>query len=437
MDVLTAEATEIGLVRDFIIALSIGALIGIEREQKSATGGPQFGGLRTFILIATLGALAGWLDGSGRLPVLFLTGFVGVAVLLSVSAYLEGVKEQRVTGLTTEVAALLTYLLGGAVTLGHANVAVMLAVTTLTVLAFKQPMHAAARALGRDDIVAGIKLLAATFIVLPLLPDRTMDPWGALNPYKLWWLVILISSLSLIGYVAVRMLGERRGMALTGLFGGLVSSTAVTLTFARRSREKPAAVDALAVGILVSWTIMFVRVIIEVAVVNAALLRTLMPSMLAMFVASAAMLGWLYRHAARVEETVSQQPAEGSDVLFRNPFNLTSAVQFGLFFAAVLLVVKLARLYVPENWVYGIAALAGATDVDAITLSLAELARGDLPGHVAVLSILIATWSNTAVKCAMVIALGNGALARRIFVGALLIGLSGAAVFGLQGGAAG
>ena len=176
------------------------------------------------------------------------------------------------TGLTTEVAALVVFLLGAMVMLGHAELAIGLGVVTAAVLAYKQPLHGFVDKLGWDDVYAGLRLLIATFIALPLLPNEPIDPWGALNPYSLWLLVILISSLSLVGYVLTRLLGPARGTALTGLTGGLVSSTAVTLSFAKEGRDNPQAAPALACGILLAWAVMFVRVIVLVAVVNRSLL---------------------------------------------------------------------------------------------------------------------------------------------------------------------
>src|SRR5262249_3127627 len=148
-------------------------------------------------------------------------------------------RAQASFGLTTEVAAVVVYLLGGTVVLGSPALAAALAIATATLLAFKAPLHTLVERIGRDDLVAGLQLLIATFIVLPVLPREPVGPWHALVPYRMWWLVILISTLSLVGYVATRALGSGRGIPLTGLFGGLVSSTAVSLDFARRSRESP------------------------------------------------------------------------------------------------------------------------------------------------------------------------------------------------------
>jgi uncharacterized membrane protein (DUF4010 family) len=235
-----------------------------------------------------------------------------------------------------------------------------------------------------------------------------------LVPYRLWWLVVLISGLSLLGYVAVRLLGERRGLALTGLFGGLASSTAVTLSTARQSRAGGPA-SALAMSALVAWAVMFVRVLIEVAVTNPALLPPLVVPLGAMAAASlggALVLGRL-------------GSGETEDLGLRNPFSLTAATRFGVLFAAVLLAVELARRFLPASALYGIAALAGATDVDAITLSLASMAESSVDPDVAVRAIAIAAGSNTLVKLGMVAALGTRELAVRMGAVTLVIGAVG------------
>jgi uncharacterized membrane protein (DUF4010 family) len=280
--------------------------------------------------------------------------------------------------------------------------------------------------LGWDDVYAGVRLLIATFIVLPLLPDRTLDPWDALNPYKLWLLVILISSLSLVGYVATRWLGQGRGTALTGITGGLVSSTAVTLSFARRSRDEPAAGAALACGILLAWAVMFGRVLLLVLAVNADLVWPLLPPFAAMGLLTLLAAWLLYRRGGSA--------AGPQDVPLKNPFSLTAAIQFAVAFAAVLLLVKVTQFYFPDGGIYIVAALAGLTDVDAITLSMAEYARAN-PPTVAAIAVVIAALSNTLVKCGMVATLGGPALRRPILLttaGLMLTAVAGLAVTWLR-----
>jgi uncharacterized membrane protein (DUF4010 family) len=322
--------------------------------------------------------------------------------------------------MTTESAAITVCLLGAMATLGHRELAVALGIVTAAVLAYKQPLHGLVEKLNWDDIYAGLRLLIATFIVLPLLPDRAVDPWGALNPYSLWLLVLLISSLSLIGYVGSRWLGADRGIVLTGLTGGLVSSTAVTLSFARQSREdtRTATCYTLACGLLLAWCVMFGRVIVEVAVVNRSLVvRVLVP--FAIMGAVAAIAAWIAfgRRGAGQDSTASK----AKEVPLKNPFSLTAASKFGAFFAGVLLVVKLVQTYFPGEGLYMVAVLAGLTDVDAITLSMADYAKsGDV--QVAVNSIVLATLANTAVKCGIVAALGGTLLRRPVLIatGAIL-----------------
>jgi uncharacterized membrane protein (DUF4010 family) len=297
---------------------------------------------------------------------------------------------------------------------------------TAAVLAYKQPLHGLVAKLGWDDVFAGERLLIATFIILPLLPDRTLDPWDALNPYKLWLLVILISSLSLVGYVASRWLGAGRGTVLTGITGGLVSSTAVTLSFARRSRDEPRAAPALACGILLAWAVMFGRVLVMVLAVNADLLVQLLVPFAAMAVLALAAAWLLYRRGGN--------SADADDVPLKNPFSLRAAAQFAVLFAAVLLLVKVTQAYLPGGGVYVLAALAGLTDVDAITLSMAEYAKAN-PATVAATALVIAAISNTLVKCGMVASLGGKALRRPVLLATgsiVLVGIGGVALIWLR-----
>ena len=416
---------DLATLGDFATALLIGALVGIEREKRSGDERDlaSIGGLRTFILVAALGALAGWLALEQQ-----ALWFVGLALSITAAAvitgYVLGARRQPDSlGLTTEIAALVVCLLAALVMLGQRELGVALAVVTAAVLAYKQPLHGLVDRIGWDDVFAGLRLLLATFVILPLLPDHALDPWGALNPRSLWMLVLLISSLSLVGYIATRWLGAQHGAAATGLAGGMVSSTAVTLAFARQSHEERGAWvgPALAAGILIAWSVMFARVLIEVLVVNASLL----PKLLVPFAAMAAVAGlaaWLlFRrgHVARAEGP----PVEV--VAVKNPFSLTEAAKFAAFFAVVLVLVKGVQIYFPGEGIYIVAALAGLTDVDAITLSMAEYAKvGD--AAVAVDAIVIAALTNTVVKAGMVVMLATRDLRRPILLvttGLLLAGV--------------
>jgi uncharacterized membrane protein (DUF4010 family) len=412
-------------VWNFATALLIGALLGIERERHKREHDEQtIGGLRTFILFALIGALGGWLTLALDSP-----WILAAALLASLAPVLAGYvisarTQPDALGLTTELAAVAACLLGAMTTLGYRGLAVGLGVAVAAVLAYKQPLHGMVQRLDREDVYAGLRLLIATFIVLPLLPDQPIDPWGALRPRSLWMLVLLISSLSLVGYVATRLLGANRGIPLTGLTGGLVSSTAVTLALARQSRD-PAygvAAPALASGILLAWAVMFARVVVEVAVVNASLLGELLPPFIAMAVVAAGVAAYLHGHGPG-DDRIAGVP-------LKNPFSLTAAMRFAAFFAAVLLVVRLVQIYASGHGVYLVAALAGTTDVDAITLSMAQYARSGNSG-IAVQAITVAALTNTVVKTSMVLALGASHLRRQVAIAAALILAAGAVTLAL------
>ena len=421
---------DVTVVRDFLIALLIGALVGIEREKaKAAVGDFTFGGLRTFILFAQAGAVGAWLSVHFNTPWVFVVTIAAVSAMIIAGYWMEGRHDPEALGLTTEIAALTVFLLGAVVMFGYPELAVVLAILTSSVLAFKQPLHSAVAKLSTDDIYAGLKLLIASFIVLPILPNTPIDPWQVIVPYKLWLLVILISALSLVGYVAVRWLGSTHGTAATGIAGGLVSSTAVTLSFARQSQVDTSANagDALAAGILLAWTVMFVRVALTVAIVNRALLVHVLVPFTAMALAAAVAAGIFYRRGLTARARLEQK----TELPVTNPFSLTASIQFGALFAAVLLIVHFAQIYAPGSGVYAVAALAGLTDVDAITLSMSEFARQEGNLATAAGAIALAAISNTLVKCGMVVFLGSAAMRRRVVIAtaALLIAGVGSLLF--------
>lgn len=412
---------DVVVVRNFLLALAIGALVGIEREKHKTSEHPaSFGGLRTFILLAQAGAISAWLSLQLQSPWLFLLTVLAVLALVLTSYILEN-RLQPALGLTTEISAVTVCLLGGAVMFGQAELAVVLAILTSAILTFKQPLHGLVNKIDSSDLYAGIKLLLATFIVLPLLPNTTIDPWQALNPFKLWLLVILISALSLAGYLATRWLGAARGTAIAGLTGGLVSSTAVTLSFARQSKAEsdPAAGAVLASGILLAWLVMLLRVMVMVALVYFPLLALVWLPFSLMALVTLLCAGYCFWQGERRRQLQQQQ------VPLTNPFSLWEASKFGLLFAAVLLAVKLSEQYLPAQSLYLLAAIAGMTDVDAITLSMTELARQGSAPALAAAAVIIAALSNSLVKCSLVLVIGSKALRGYVLLSSLLICLTG------------
>lgn len=405
------------VARLFLVALFIGALIGIEREQRrSAQPERSFGGVRTHILLALVGGASAWMARELQATWIFAVALASVGAVAVASYVRQGSEPGDAPGITSEIAAIAVFLLGGMVVVGDPALAVALAVAVSAVLAFKQPLHGLVARIGTQDLLAGIKLLSATFIVLPLLPREPVDPWGAINLYQLWLLVVITSGLSLVGYVAMRWLGVARGTAVTGIAGGLVSSTATTLSFSRDSREAGASATGLAEssGILLAWTVMFVRVAVLLAIVHPALLQVAGTPLALMGATTAAFALAYYRNGERAGAS-----GEDGGLAMRNPFRLGEAAKFGLLFAGILLAVKLAQLHMPGVGVYIVAGLAGLADVDAITLSIAGSAVMAPALAEPAVAVCIATLSNTLAKCVVVLLFGSPAVRRNVVLAGL------------------
>jgi uncharacterized membrane protein (DUF4010 family) len=418
------NAFDFDLVQKFLIALLLGALVGLEREKHRRNEQPGgFGGLRTFILVAQAGAISAWLSLHLQSPLLFIMVVIIVAIVAIVAFIMENRRLNEFGGLTSEISAITVCLLGGAIMYGYTELAVMLGILTSAILAFKQPLHSLVNKIGNDDLYAILKLLIASFIILPLLPNEPIDPWQALNLYRLWLLVVLISAMSLLGYVAVRWLGAAHGSVVTGITGGLASSTATTLSFARSSKTEPSsmAANTQATGILLAWLVMFIRVLVTVAIVFKPLLPLLLIPFGTMALTTGALAGVFYWLGSKHYDNPEQ-----SEVTVKNPFSLIAAVKFGVLFATVLLLVKLVQLFASAETMYLLAALAGLTDVDAITLSMADYARSATGGlTLAAGAITVAALSNTLVKCVMVMLLGSKPLAKKLSIATLFICVSG------------
>ncbi|MEW6689439.1 MAG: DUF4010 domain-containing protein [Pseudomonadota bacterium] len=387
----------------FAVALGLGVLIGLERERaKGEEGGA---GVRTFALIALAGALAGYLEQNLGLAWLALAVFVAVGALIISLNVLTTLRGD--TGITTEISALLAFLLGMLCAHGQLQVAAWVAVAMALMLALKDWLHRLARRIDTADIEATLKFAIVTLIVLPLVPDQNYGPppLDVLNPYKVWLMVVLISGLNFAAYLLIKILGAEHGIGIAGLLGGLASSTAVTLGFSQRSREPGADASALALGILLAWTVMFFRVVVMTGVISAQLGLRLAVAMGALCAVSLGACWWLWRRR-RVAERGEVQAGQ-------NPFELDEAVKFGVLFGVVVFVAKAAEVYLGENGLYLAAGIAGLTDVDAITLAMADLARSEAQSlEVAARAIVIAALANTLVKSAIAASLGSAELRR-------------------------
>ena len=414
-----------------LVALAAGALIGLEREQARVLDRkPSIGGVRTFPLIALAGALSALLAHTmGVWPV--LGALLVVGAFLGVSYYQEWGKEVT-PGITTQVAALITFLLGALALLPGLPLAtgqrylliVASAGVVMALLSFKAPLHQAVARVSEDDIYATAKFVILALVVLPLLPDRTFGPLHVLNPFDTGLMIVLIAGISFLGYIATRIAGEGRGLAVTGILGSLVSSTAVTVSMATRVREAPKIAVLAAVAILAASATMFARILTIVGIVDFGLLPVLMwPLGVMMIVGYGTALVFYFRSR--------DDHHEAEPVSLRNPFELGSALKFGLLYAAVIFVAKAAQTFLGDQGLYVSSVLAGTTDVDAITLSMARFHREGLNATTAATAITLAAVTNTAVKAGIAAWLGGRELGVRVAVGLGMTLVAGALVLAL------
>lgn len=382
-----------------VVALAVGLLIGLEREwrQRAAEDKSSHAGLRTFGLIGLLGGLANvlnWSAGGWLLP----SALLALGVLLVADLKL-GTGAAPGRDITTLVAALVTALLGALATSGEAPLAVATAVVVTFLLNLKSRLHHWVDALSETEIAGVLRLLVISLVILPVLPDKGYGPYAALNPRTIWFFVVLISALSFAGYFAIRLLGPRRGHLATGLFGGLVSSTATTAALARLGRRDVTAVYSLASGIALANAVMAVRMTVVVALIDPELAR-----------AAAWPLGWAAAMALLMTALFWQRGRRSSETEtpeIQNPFELGPAIRFAAMLAVTLVLASFLEDRYGQSGLQVLAAIAGLVDVDAITLTVARdtAQGGSIPPAVA--ALLIAAFANSIFKGGLLVINGG------------------------------
>ncbi|MGD2061782.1 MAG: DUF4010 domain-containing protein, partial [Acidimicrobiia bacterium] len=345
-----------------------------------------------------------------------LATFAGGIIVLLAIGYLYATHEGHI-GMTTEVAALIVFCAGALSGLGELPIAAAIGVLTATVLAIKPFTRQLSANIETEDVYATLKFAVVAALALPLLPDQTYgpSPWNAVSPYNVGLMVVFISGLSFVGYVLIQLVGAERGVGLTSLLGGLVSSTAVTMTLAERSRSHRSMSSLLGLGVLLAWVIMFGRILVLVGVVNVGLLASVWLPITAGGAVAGAWAFWLHTRQ-------STEAAGGGDSrTFTNPFRLGPAIQFGLLYGLVLIGSKALSDWLGATGIYAGAIMSGVADVDAITLSMAKLSRGTgvVGDEVAANAIVFAAASNTIVKTAIVWVTGSPGIRKAIAPGAI------------------
>lgn len=399
------QNTGIEALPQFLTSLAIGLLIGLERERNPSAKA----GLRTFALVAVFGTLAALLSTILESPWLLIAGLLTVAGMI-VAAYINNPVEETDPGTTTVVALLLCYGLGAMVWYGLAELAVMLAIGTTALLYFKPELRGLSQKLSRRDLVAVLQFSVLTFIVLPILPDRNFGPYGAINPHQAWLMVVLISGISLSGYAALRVAGTRYGAPLLGFLGGLVSSTATTMIYAKHGKSGPTMLNLSATVIVIAGLVVLLRLLVIGAAVAYGTLLELLPVLAGglFFGLMVALHNW-----HKMGKTAELFIPETS-----NPAELHTAIGFGLLYVIVLLGSAWMADIAGSRGLYAVALVSGLTDVDAITLSSLRLFNlGQLTEQQTVTAVALAVLGNLAFKFGIVIFIGGRALARQVAAG--------------------
>jgi uncharacterized membrane protein (DUF4010 family) len=409
---------DLSVATGLAVAGLAGLAVGIEREWSGHATGPaaRFAGVRTFLLLGLLGGLAGWLiDGGLLMPGALL---LASGAVLTVAAYVMAARRGggAVEG-TTEVAALMVLALGAVASLGFPLVTSAVASVMVLALAEKTRIHLAIERLGERELKAALQFAVLAVVILPLLPAGPFGPYDSIRPRAIWVVVLLFSGLNFAGYLISRWLGTSRGYGLTGLLGGLVSSTAVTFQFSQKSGDAPTLGRALALGVVGACTVLVVRVeVIATALqpeVGLALIRFLAPVLLM----GAAVLLVLYLRGGRKQQRETTEPA-------RNPLGLWNAIRMALAFQVVLLLLPLVRHLWGAKGVLASAAVLGLTDVDALTYSMTRLGAGAEAAALGAQAIAVGILSNTVLKLALALILGRGEFRRIAGLGLVAVGVA-------------
>lgn len=397
------------------IALGLGLLVGFQREWKQ----DDVAGIRTFALITVLGALSAklaetytpygaWILAAG------LIALTGMLVLANVAKFRKGHDDP---GLTTEAAVLLMYLVGAAVVAGHTGAAVLVGGITAVLLQWKRPLHQFARGMDEAELRAIVRLVLIGLVILPILPNETYGPYDVLNPFRIWLMVVLIVGISLTAYIVSKLVGSHIGTLAAGVFGGLISSTATTVGYSRLARHSTGGMATPAVVIVIASTIVFARVVFEIALVAPTILRETAPPLLTMMGCMALLsLGGYFIARKRLHEPEEQKP----------PSDIRAAIIFALLYAVVIFAIAAAKEKYGDTGLYIVAALSGLTDMDAITLSTAQFVKENrIDADLGWRLILIGGMANLVFKSGVILAMGGRRLLMWLlppFAAALLCG---------------
>lgn len=402
---------------DFLVAIALGALIGMEREMDMWKAGvPGFAGVRTFVLITLLGALVAYISRVfGPYYIIFISAaFIGFTIFISTSYYVTARFHKKI-GATTEMTALLAFVIGMMCLFELKTLAVAVTILITTFLALKNILHGFAHKINRRELYATLEFLIVALVVLPFLPNQQYGPFEAFNPYNIWLMVVFVSAISYVGYILIKWKGSEKGLGLLGLVGGLVSSTAVASAMAAESKKlnygKPFASTTI-----IASTVMFLRLLFIVYILNREIIPSLIIPLGAMILSG---LGFIL--------LMKNSPKKAPAFKFESPLAMAPALKFAAIFAVVLFVSKFSQFYYGASGIYVVAVLAGLLELNAITISIAGLSLlGVVPVNAAAIAITLAVISNSIVKIWIGYLFGSKDFAKRInlaYAAIILVGI--------------
>lgn len=376
------------LIGNFLLALALGSLIGLEREYaRHRKRAHDYAGIRTFPLIALFGALSAFFGDIINSWIL-IVGIILMGILIIVSYFVLSTGKREFHGATSEVAGFLTFFIGVLSYLNEIKLAVLLTVVITIILYSRSMLHHFAEHLKKEELRSTLIFALIAFVILPFLPNQGYGPYALFNPFLFWLMVVFISGISFAGYISMKWFGEK-GVQFTGILGGLASSTAVTSSFAERSKQHNNIYKALAVGVILANGVMFGRVLLEVFVLNMPLFLRLFPIMIVLILVTGLASYFIWKRAQNIHEKIE----------LKSPFALKPALKFAGIFALVLAFLKFAEIYISSSkGVYIVSFLSGLADADAITVSLAQAAGNSIAYETARNGIVIGVLANIAMK---------------------------------------
>ena len=411
MEILQLKESGLQYLPAFLTSLAIGLLIGLERERNPTAKA----GLRTFAVVALLGTMVAMLADLTASPWLLPMGFVSIALLI-VAAYFGNPTAEEDPGTTTEAALLMCFGLGAMNWFGYDTLAVMLGIVTTMLLYFKPELHGMTQRLSRRDLLSILQFAVLSFVILPVLPNHGFGPDGALNPYHIWLMVVLVSGVSLAGYVALRLVGQRYGAPLLGFLGGIVSSTVTTLIYSRHGKKYEEMRQLAVLVILLANLVLLIRLSLLAAVVAPGVMSKLLPVLGVALLLGALVAGLGWRQFRRSGELPLPE--------IKNPTEIKASLTFGLIYASVLFLSAVLSDKIGNAGLYAVALVSGLTDVDAITLSSLQLfTLGKIQSSQVVTAIVLALNANLLFKFGIVFVVGGAGMARQCFFGFLAVGI--------------